>query len=75
MLLLKNWMESRFLFVKDLTEHDDSCISEHNVLQKIKYKTDWVNDFSLQKNVVSRYILKILILLYVNLPKIYFTKT
>ena len=54
----KNWIESRFIFVKDLIEHDGSFISEHNVLQKLKHKTNWVGEFFQLKNVFTQNVLK-----------------
>ena len=42
-LYYKNWLESGFLYVKDLVEHDGSFISEHNILQKLIIKTNWMS--------------------------------
>ena len=57
-LYYKNWLESGFLHVKDLVEHDGSFISEHNILQKLTVKTNWMSEVFILKNIISKNALR-----------------
>ena len=57
-LYYKNWLESGFLHVKDLVEHDGSFISEHNILQKLTVKTNWMSEVFILKNFICKNALR-----------------
>ena len=54
----KNWLESGFLFVKDIVENDGSFLSEHNLLQKLRVKTNWMSEVFILKNIIVKNALR-----------------
>ena len=53
-LFYKNWLESGFIYVKDLFDKEGSWLTETAILCKLKNKTNWIAEWTLIKKVVSK---------------------
>ena len=53
-LFYKNWLESGFIYVKDLFDNKGSWLTESAILCKLKNKTNWIAEWTLIKKVVGK---------------------
>ena len=53
-LYFENWVKSGFLYAKDFYDMNGDFITEQNVLQKLKNKKNWIQEYFIIRSVFSK---------------------
>ena len=55
-LFFSNWIESGFLYVKDLLNNDGTWLKEHEFILKLQKKNNWIAELMMLKKSLSKYL-------------------